>query len=185
MALPEPKNRELVLSDNIDHGSVRDIINSILAINGDDSEKEKDYKNWERKPIKLFINSFGGSVYDGLALVDIIKYSKTPVHTICIGSAMSMGLWIWLSGHRRIMGKHGTLMFHDISSWIADKTSGVKQELDEMIRLQGMLIEEIVTHSKITKIQLQDYIDRKAEWYISAQDAIIFELADGVLGEDE
>ena len=185
MALPEPKNRELVLSDTIDRGSVRDIINSILEINRDDTDKEKDYKDWERKPIQLFINSFGGSVYDGLALVDIIKYSKTPVHTICIGSAMSMGLWIWLSGHRRIIGKHGTLMFHDVSNWIVDKTAGIKQELDEMLRLQTMLTQEIVANSIITEEQLQDYIDRKAEWYIPAQGAIILELADGVLGEDE
>lgn len=185
MALPESKNRELVLSDDINRGSVRDIINSILEINRDDTEKEKDYKNWERKPIKLFINSFGGCVYDGLALVDIIKYSKTPVHTICIGSAMSMGMWIWLSGHHRIIGKHGTLMFHDIASWVADKTSGIKQELDEMLRLQDMVIEEVAANSKITKEQLQDYIDRKAEWYISAEDAIKFKLADGVLGVDE
>jgi ATP-dependent Clp protease protease subunit len=53
-------------------------MDSILEINEDDSEKEEIYKDWERTPIKLFINSYGGSVYDGLALIDVIKNRKNP-----------------------------------------------------------------------------------------------------------
>ena len=75
---PEHKKRTLLLSDRISQGSVKGIMDSILEINTDDSD--------------------GGSVYDGLALIDVIKNSKTPVHTICVGSCMSMALWIWLSG---------------------------------------------------------------------------------------
>lgn len=75
----------------------------------DDSEKEKIYKDCERTPIKLFINSYGGSVYDGLALIDVIKNSRA------------------------------TLMFHDISTFAVDKTEGIKQELNEMLRLQQMV----------------------------------------------
>ena len=80
-------------------------MDSILEINEDDLEKEGIYKDWERTPIKLFINSYGGSVYDGLALIDVIKNSKTLVHTICVGSCMSMALWIWLSGIKRLVGE--------------------------------------------------------------------------------
>ena len=91
MSKPQEQYRKILLSDNISALSVKDIITKIMDINYDDDLKEADYKDWERKPIKLFINSFGGSVYDGLSLVDIIKQSKTPVHTISIGSSMSMG----------------------------------------------------------------------------------------------
>ena len=101
-------------------------------------EKEQDYKDWERKPIKLFINSFGGSCYDGLALVDVIKQSKTPVHTISIGSSMSMGLWIYLAGHKRYIGENATLMFHDVTTWVWDKTETLKQELNQSLILSKM-----------------------------------------------
>ena len=151
MAAPQPKERTLVLSDNIDKSTVKDIMQNILIINDDDYNKELDYKDWKREPIKLFINSFGGSVYDGLALIDVIKYSVTPVHTICVGSGMSMGLWIWMSGHQRIIGKHATLMFHDLSTWAIGKTPEIKQELAEVLRLQDMLIDEITKTSLITK----------------------------------
>ena len=94
---PEHKKRDLLLSDRICQNSVKNIMEDIFEINEDDRRKEEIYKDWERKPIKLFINSYGGSVYDGLALIDVIKHSKTPVHTICVGSCMSMGFWIYLA----------------------------------------------------------------------------------------
>lgn len=79
---PEHHKRDLLLSDRISQGTVKDIIKDIFEINFDDDEKEEIYKDWERKPIQLFINSYGGSVYDGLALIDVIKRSKTPVHNV-------------------------------------------------------------------------------------------------------
>ena len=107
---PEHHKRDLLLSDRISQSTVKDIIKDIFEINFDDDEKEEIYKDWERKPIQLFINSYGGSVYDGLALIDVIKRSKTPVHTVCIGSCMSMALWVWLSGAKRFVGESATLM---------------------------------------------------------------------------
>ena len=176
---PDPKKRELLLSDSISQGSVKTIIENIFEINEDDREKEEIYKSWERKPIKLFINSYGGCVYDGLALIDVIKRSKTPVHTICVGSCMSMAFWIWLSGNKRFVGERSTLMFHDISIFAFGKTEGIKQELDEMLRLQQILVSEIVECSSIEEERLQDYITRKAEWYIPADEALTLKLANG------
>lgn len=172
-----PKYRNLILSDYIDKDSVEKIIEKILEINEDDDKNETEYKDFERTPIMLFINSFGGSVYDGLSLVDIIKRSKTPVHTICIGSCMSMGFWIWLSGAKRFIGKNATLMFHDITSFVWDKSETLKQELEEVLRLQELLIKEITSKTLIDESKLRDYIIRKAEWYITPEEALKLALA--------
>lgn len=179
MSIPKETYRNLLLSEDISASSVKNIIEQINLINNDDDGKEEDYKDWERKPIKLFINSFGGSCYDGLALIDIIKQSKTPVHTISVGSSMSMGFWIYLAGHKRYVGEHATLMFHDVSMWVADKTEGIKQELNEMLRMSKMFCNEIVSTSMVKQETLDDYINRKAEWYIPAEEAIKLKLADG------
>ena len=179
MSIPKEKERNILLSEDITASSVKNIIEKIIDINSDDDDKEEDYKNFERKPIKLFINSFGGSCYDGLALIDIIKQSKTPVHTISIGSSMSMGLWIYLAGHKRYVGEHATLMWHDVTTWIADKTEGIKQELNEVLRLSKMYCNEMINTSMVKQETLDDYINRKAEWYIPADEAIRLKLADG------
>ena len=184
MSKPQELYRKILLSDNIKSDTVKGIIETIMNINYDDDIKEADYKDWERKPIKLFINSFGGSVYDGLALVDVIKQSKTPVHTISIGSSMSMGFWIYLAGHKRYVGENATLMFHDISTWVWDKTETIKQELNEVLRLQKVICTEVTSTSLVKQETLDDYITRKAEWYIPADEAIKLKLADGYYKED-
>ena len=89
-----------------------------------------------------------------------------------------MALWVWLSGAKRFVGESATLMFHDVSLFAYDKTEGIKQELNEMIRLQEMLVSEIVEKSMIKEETLRDYISRKGEWYIPATEAITLKLAD-------
>lgn len=170
--------RNLFISSTINADTISGVIKEILLINNDDDIKEEEYANFEREPIKLYINSHGGNVYDGLALVDIIKRSKTPVHTICIGSCMSMGLWIWLSGVRRFIGENATLMFHDITCWVCDKSETLKQELAETLRQQEMLVQEITSRSLVKEETIVDYITRKAEWYIPSYTAIELKLAD-------
>ena len=91
---------------------------------------------------------------------------------------MSMALWVWLSGAKRFAGESATLMFHDVSLFAYDKTEVIKQELNEMIRLQEMLVSEIVEKSMIKEETLRDYISRKGEWYIPATEAITLKLAD-------
>lgn len=184
MSKPQEQYRKILLSDKINSDTVKSIIETIMNINYDDDLKEADYKDWERKPIKLFINSFGGVVYDGLALVDVIKQSKTPVHTISIGSSMSMGLWIYLAGHKRYIGENATLMFHDVANWVWDKTETIKQELNESLRLQKIICNEITSTSSVKQSTLDDYITRKAEWYIPADEAIKLKLANGYYKED-
>ena len=184
MARPEASYRKFLLSSKISNETVQKAIDFIMEINRDDDLKEKEYIDWKREPILLYINSFGGSVYDGLALVDIIQESKTPVYTIAIGSAMSMGLWIFLAGRKRFIGENATLMFHDISQTITDKVEGIKNELNEDIRLRNKLISKIISTTTITEKELNDYITRKAEWYIPADEAIKLKMADGYYKEE-
>ncbi len=175
---PDYHKRDLLLCGDIFEGTVENAISQILEINADDDEKAAAYKEFERRPIRLFINSYGGSVYDGLALVDVIRQSRTPVHTIAVGACMSMALWVWLSGQERLVGESATLMFHDLSTVAFGKTEGIKQELKETIRLQEMLVSEIVSKSDVKEETLRDYITRKAEWFISAKEALELKLAD-------
>lgn len=84
-----------------------------------------------------------------------------------------------MAGHKRFIGETATLMFHDISSFVGGKTEEVKQELNEMYRLEEILVKELTNKTLIKKEQLEDYINRKAEWYIPANQALQLKIADG------
>ena len=174
---PTPLYRNILISEEIDSSSVKVAINKIMDINYDDDLKEQDYKDWIREPIMLFINSNGGNAYDAFALADIIKTSKTPIYTIAIGWCMSGGLLIFMAGKKRFVGENATLMFHDVSGWVNDKTEGIKQELEESKRLSKMYCNIITYNSLVKQETLDDYITRKAELFISAEEAINLKIA--------
>ena len=179
MAKPTPMERKLYLKELIDEKSVMPLIEAIHRINDDDAEKEKDYSGWEREPIKLYIYTYGGACYACFALIDTIRASKTPVHTIVLGTAMSAGIFIFNAGHKRLIGEHATLLYHDVSLHLnEDMTEGIKISLDEGLRLQKMGIDFLTEYSLVEESVLRDYINRKADWYISAEEAIRLKLAD-------
>jgi ATP-dependent Clp protease protease subunit len=176
---PNPMERKLYLKENVDEKSVMPLIEAIHRINDDDAEKEKEYNGWEREPIKLYIYTYGGVCYAGFALIDAIRASKTPVHTIVLGTAMSMGIFIFNAGHKRLIGEHATLMFHDVSLHLdSEMTEGIKIELTEGLRLQKMGIQFLTEYSLVEESFLNDYVNRKANWYIPAEEAIRLKIAD-------
>ena len=179
MAKPNPMERKLYLKEDVDEKSVMPLIEAIHRINDDDAEKEKEYNGWEREPIKLYIYTYGGVCYAGFALIDAIRASKTPVYTIVLGTAMSMGIFIFNAGHKRLIGEHATLLYHDVSLHLKDEmTEGIKINLDEGLRLQKMGNDFLIEYSLVEESILKDYINRKADWYIPAEEAIRLKIAD-------
>lgn len=179
MAKPNPMERKLYLKELVDEKSVMPLIESIHKINDDDAEKEKEYNGWEREPIQLYIYTYGGVCYAGFALIDAIRASKTPVHTIVLGTAMSMGIFIFNAGHKRLIGEHATLMYHDVSLHLDNEmTEGIKIELAEGLRLQKMGIQFLTEYSLVEESTINDYINRKADWFIPAEEAVRLKIAD-------
>lgn len=170
-------NRKLLLSGDIDYYSTRPIIQAIMEINAEDANKLIPAK--ERKPIQLFISSPGGDVYSGFALVDTIRNSVTPIHTIALGGVMSMGMLIYSVGHKRYMGEYATLMFHDVSSAVADKLEGIEDRVRELKRVQAMICTVVTNNSKVPLEFLAKRLSQREDWYISAEEAIKLGLADG------
>lgn len=90
--------RMLILSDDIDNCSIAKVMFNLLFILHIDDEREAKEINFKREPIKLYINSDGGEVYDMWGLIDIMLNSKTPIHTYCTGHAMSAGFSFFWQG---------------------------------------------------------------------------------------
>jgi len=176
-------NRQLFLNGDINSYTVQSIIYDIIQINHEDKQKEEhaalnNLPILSREPIKLFINSPGGSVYDGFALIDAIRNSRTPIHTIALGSAMSMGMLIYSVGHKRYVGDYATLMFHDVSSAVADKLETIRDKVGELNRIQAMICTVVVNNSKVPLEILANKLSQREDWYISANEAIDLGLAD-------
>ena len=120
------ENRRLFINDVIDSDVIDTIVYHILRYNRED----KDIPVESRKPILLYVNTNGGSVPDGYALIDAIMTSKTPVYTINQGYCYSMGFLIFISGKKRFATPNSTFLMHDGSSFAWDSTAKMKDRVD-------------------------------------------------------
>lgn len=173
--------RILQLGSDVDEDSVNSLITSILYWNQEDSEKEQQILNYNRKPIQLYISSFGGSIYAGLSLVNVIRTSKTPILSFCIGHAMSMAFIIMISCHRRYGYKNSTFMYHEISCMQHGKLHDIKENVKIMDKLQKVLDEIVIGHTKIDKKKLTEINNKKTDWYMSSVEAKKFCAIDEII----
>lgn len=175
-------SKTIILSGEVDSDSVQEIIELICDINEYDDENEESIKDYDRKPIKLIINSFGGSVYDGFALIGVMETSKTPVHTYCYGSAMSMALLILVSGHKRFGHRLSTYMYHEcLDEPPYDKLTSLKESVTETTRIMKVYDDQLLLKTKLKRKQLEDTKKVKLDWYITPEEALSYKIIDQII----
>ncbi|CAH7684812.1 ATP-dependent Clp protease proteolytic subunit 2 [Phakopsora pachyrhizi] len=113
-------------------------------------------------PIALYINSPGGSVTAGLAIYDTMQYLKSPVHTICIGQACSMGSIILAAGAKgfRRSLPNSTVMIHQPSGGSSGKASDMAIRAQEIMRLKERLIEIYGRHCGMKEENVEERHER-------------------------
>lgn len=174
-------SRILQLMGQVDEQSVHGLINSILLWNQEDSLSEATTKNFQRKPISLYISSGGGYVLDGLALINTIRTSVTPVHAYCVGHAMSMAFVILISCHKRFGYKYSTFMYHQVSSMTHGMLESMKEQMAVTSRLQGIIDEIVLERTKIDRMKIKGVNSKKIDWYVSSMEAKKYKIIDEII----
>ncbi len=174
------KDRILVLSHEIDDKTVHYYIKKILRFNAEDRVHEEDDPKYS-SPIHLVLNSFGGGVYDGLALISTIETSKTEIHITCLGAGFSMGLFILASGHIRFAHELTTFMYHELSDELVGTLSKIKGDSAEMTRVQTVLDQILISKSNFSKKFLNLKTKGKEDWYFTAAIAHKYKLIDHII----
>ena len=165
-------SRELFLTSMIDQQSSCELIKSLMYLDRQDASE-----------ITLYINTHGGEVMSGLALFDQISMMRSPVRTVCIGTAASMGAIIFLAGNRRQMYPHAQLMIHDPSYERNDisrlKPHEVPQELDKLNEVRKTIAE--IISEKTGKPLKEVYKLTANDTFFTAQEAVASGFADEIV----
>lgn len=145
------------------------------------------------KPIKLYINSPGGSVTAGLAIYDTMQFVKCPVHTMVMGQAASMGSFLaqaGAAGHRYVLPESRT-MIHRVSSGTRGTSGSVhvqelefedtRRHFEESKRLNRRLTELYVRHNTAGKTYEELFETMKFDTFLSAEEAVASGLADKIV----
>lgn len=177
--------RLFYLYGDVNAKNCADIAFDIHYINLEDDEADDKEKDFKRKPIRLFINSFGGSVYAMWMLIDTIRSSKTPVYTICTGYAMSAAFQIFLAGNKRYISPHATLMYHQIYCWRSGKYQDLVDDREHMDLLNKQIEDYVIDRTNLTQETLELIRTKKKDTYFTSSEAIEGGLADEILELNE
>lgn len=161
-------DRKVFFTSDVNNHSVDELIEALMAL---DSESDKE--------ITLYINSLGGEVSSGLAVYDYITTMRSPVRTVVIGTAASMGAILFLAGKERAVMEHSLIMLHDPSYGTGDiggkKPHEIQKQVDKLMETREELATIIasVSGQPIEKI----YEICKEDTYFNARESIEFGLA--------
>lgn len=167
------EDRIIFLGEEVNEHTANVVVAQLLHLANEDPNKD----------IQLYINSPGGSVYDGLAIYDTIQYIKPDVQTIGIGLQASMGAFLLSSGTKgkRFVLPNSRVMIHQPSSGTQGKVTDQEITLREAIALKEKLAEMMAknTGQKVAKVKA----DMERDFWMSAEEAVKYGVADEVIAK--
>jgi len=180
-----PKKRDLFFNKQVDQNTIGDLTQKIIEINQDDEHLKKVYAiyglKYEPEPIKIYIDSYGGYVYQCFGLLSVMERSETPIHTIVTGCAMSCGFMMLISGHKRFAHKLSTPLYHQVSSGAWGTVKELEESVQESKRLQKILESIVKDKTNITKKKLREILETKKDWFMTADEALELNVVDEIL----
>ena len=179
----EPKEKVLTFFGEIKSTTVESAIKEIVKINITDQDYLGKCRQWaiennqdpspaKLTPIKLILSTCGGTCYDGMALHDVIESSSTPIEVICAGKIMSMGVIVALGAKVRKAYRNTTFMIHQVKGLSIGSLREMEDSLAEASRINEMLFTIIKTKTKVTEEQLNEVLQCKKDWFLTAEEAL-------------
>ena len=167
------KDRIIFLGTPIDDGVANTVIAQLLFLEADDPDKD----------IFLYINSPGGIVTAGLAIYDTMNYIKSPVSTICIGQAASMGAFLLAAGTKgkRFSLPHARIMIHQPMGGFQGQVTDVEIHAKEMLKMKETLNKILAHHTGQPIEKIHGDTDR--DYFMSGEDAKAYGLVDEVIAK--
>ena len=174
----EVVNNRIFYYSVVDRGKVLKLNKAILAL-GVSITHRSMHLEVEPPPIRLHINSYGGSVFSGFAAIDYILQSKVPVHTVIDGCAASAATMMSIVGSKRSMHRNAFMLIHQLSSGMWGNHRQLTDEMENCDMLMEKIRELYRRHTKIPKKQLDDMLKHDLWW--DAETCLRYGLVDEII----
>lgn len=134
------------------------------------NRKDKGIPVEKRKPINIYIMSYGGDLYQAYACISTMLASKTPIRTINMGVAMSAGILLLLAGHERYAMKYSTAMIHQGSGGAQGTFSEMEEQQKNYRKLIDCMRDYILDR---TNIDMKLYNKNKTkDWFLTDKEQV-------------
>ena len=169
------KDRIIFMGVPVDDGISNVVVAQMLFLEAEDPDKD----------IHLYLNSPGGSVTAGLAIYDTMQYIKSPVSTICVGQAASMGALLLCAGAKgkRFCLPNARIMIHQPLGGVEGQATDIDIRAREILRMRDVINDILVKHSGQSLEKVQKDTDR--DFFMDGPTACEYGLIDRVIDRRE
>lgn len=178
-------SRKIVISEAISDRLAGDVIAIINAINDYDEAMDRTLKDYEPKPIEMFINSGGGSATAGNAIITAMEMSETPIVTYGLGIVASMALAIFVCGDIRIASRLTRFMYHSVAYGAEGHIKDHEDSIREANILQEMYDSIFLDRTKLTSSHMAKIRKEKKDFFFSGKRAVRLGIADDVIAKPD
>jgi len=167
------RERIIFLGEQVTSETANRIVAQLLFLEAEDPEKD----------IYMYINSPGGSVYDGLGIFDTMQHVKPDIHTVCVGLAASMGAFLLCAGAKgkRSSLLHSRIMIHQPQGGARGQASDIRIQADEILFIKDKLNKELSERTGQPIERIREDTDR--DFYMSPSEAIEYGIIDNVFNK--
>lgn len=165
------KDRIVFVVGEVEDHMANAIIAQLLFLNAQD----------DSTPIYMYVNSPGGSVTAGLAIIDTMNFIKAPVYTVVTGMAASMGAMIQMNGERghRYALKHSEVMIHQPLSGVRGQATEIELAAKHILKTKDILYRMIQECTGQPLERIQQDADR--DFYLDAEESLEYGLIDQII----
>ena len=164
------KERIIFLNGPVDDGVSALICAQLLFLESENPKKD----------IHMYINSPGGIVTSGFAIYDTMQYIKSPVSTVCMGMAASMGSFLLAAGAKdqRVALPNARIMVHQPSGGFSGQASDIERHAEDIVKTKRRLNEIYSKHTGQPVEMIEKTLDR--DYFMTAEEAKTFGIVDHV-----
>ena len=170
-------NRRLYVNEDISDNLLDYVGYAIKEYNYEDDKNNVPIE--QRKPIKIFINSYGGDLAPTMAVLDLMEMSKTPVWTIGEGNNYSSGGLLLIGGHKRFCYKSSTYLLHSGSTGARGSMTQVFDSIEFQKKYEKRVKQFVVDHTKFTSEEYDK--NYRVELYLDSEGMLEHGVVDSVL----
>jgi ATP-dependent Clp protease protease subunit len=172
------RDRRIFINEEVDRNSMFKVCYLL------DRLVELDKQDGIKKDIEIILDSYGGYIYHGLALISKIQSLREigyKIITTVNSVAMSMGFMILICGSERRALKHSRIMCHQPSSDSWGTLQDMEESVEETNALWNRMKKLIIKYTNITDEQLEDIKSRKFDWFMWSEEALKLNVIDKVI----
>ena len=164
------KDRVVFLRGEVNEALANSIVAQLLFLEMEDPDAD----------ISMYINSPGGSVTDGMAIFDTMRYIKPKVRTVCLGMAASMGAFLLMAGEpgMRLALPNSEVMIHQPSGGASGQATDVQLHAQWLLRTKGKMnkLMSEMTHQPLERIER----DVERDYFMTAEEALAYGIIDEI-----